>query len=533
MPRLVPCLLLLGLGCTRHGLTIAPRDTGEPAPDSEPRRDSDPPVEGEACEPVATVAQPFGLEGEAIEASFDCGGAGVRSDFDASVAGLPEGASFDERSWRVTWTPGPDQGGRYDLALSVRPAADPATFPESAVATLWIADNAGDPANVPPDPEGYTEEWGLPVFHLAPSRPVGQEHVPADITVYGHTYHAEMKIRGAASAGYPKPSYTLRFSDEDLDASPWGMGNKDHLYAITAFDDNSYVRQKLCYDLWLAIAEHWEADRLTPRTFFGVAYLNGTYVGLYTFSDRPDDHFAQEMGLSGEGNLYKAVSHYANFYRTYGGYPKSTLHDGYEKKEGEPLEGQPGAWDDLDALVAWSADASHETFWQEHPQWLRLDEFMDWLIFVQWTSADDSAGKNSYLYNDPEAFEFRYCPWDFNHSYGQGWYTYRVSSESFNDYRSTNGIFDHLQAHAAASEELWDRYHELQDEGPLNATWMVETIDAYFGTIQASAERDWERWGGAYQSSWSSYNPNDFEREKAYLIEWIEERDAFMRRMHP
>jgi spore coat protein H len=524
--------LLLSIGCRPHGVVLAPDDSSVDSEAPQPD-DSGGPSPTERCEPQPILDEPFLTEGEAISFAFACTSGLPQAGFTPALANLPAGASFDAETWTFSWTPGLDQGARYDLLLSVRPTGAPNAFPESVVATFWVADAIDRPDNLPVDPATYTEEWGLPVFHLAPGQAVGQTHIPADITVYGHTYHAEMKIRGAASASYPKPSYTLRFSDEDLDGSPWDMGNKDHLYAITSFDDNSYVRQKLCYDLWIAIAEHFERDRLTPRTFFGVIYLDGRYRGFYTFSDRPDDHFAQEMGLSRDGNIYKAVSHYANFYRTYGGSPKSTLHDGYEKQEGTPAEGQPGAFDDLDALVAWSADATDQEFWDEHADWLRLDEFMDWLIFVQWTASDDSAGKNSYLYNDPTAFEFRYCPWDFNHSYGQGWYTYRVSSSSFNDYRSTNGIFNHLQAHPQANAELWDRYHSLQDDGPLNAAWMLDTVEAYYAQVQRTADRDWAWWASSYASYWGSNNRNDFDEEKAYLLAWLEQREAFMRTMHP
>ena len=532
--RLLPSALLLTLlACRPHGIVLGPDDSGSNPDDSGGNPDDSGDPDTPRCQPSATTVDPYFLEGQALSMAFDCGNGVSRGRFDATIANLPEGASFDADSWTISWTPELDQGGRYDLLISVLPAGQPSAFPESAVGTLWVADAIDNPANLPVDPETYTEEWGLAVFHLDPQQSVGTEHVPARITVHSHEYQAEMKVRGAVSAGYPKLSYTMRFSDEDLDASAWDMGNKDHLYAITPFDDNSYVRQKLCYDLWRAMAEHWGADRLAPRTFFGVVYLSGRYHGLYLFSDRPDDHFIQEMGLSPDGNLYKAVSHYANFYRTYSGSPKSTLHDGYEKKEGLPLEGQPGAFWDLDELVAWSADATHQEFWEDHAAWLRLDEFMDWFLLVHWTSSDDSAGKNAYLYNDPDAREFRYCPWDFNHSYGQGWYTYRIESNAYADFQSTNGIFAHIQLHTQANAELWARFQEMADEGPLNATWMQAAVDGYFAEIQRSAERDWSVWARSYQSYWGSNNPNSFAQEKAYLETWIRERDDYMRRVHP
>jgi len=530
MRALTVTALLVLTACHSYG--VAP-----PADDTDADTQVDPadtaPPATDACSPVADIADPFLTEGDALSFSFACSSGQAEAGYEADIANLPDGASFDPDSWTVSWTPELDQGGRYDLLLTVFRKGDASAFPESALGTFWVADAIDHTNNQPVDAETYTEEWGLPVLHLYPQGSVSQEYGPARVTVYGHEYQAEMKVRGAVSVSYPKQSYALRFSDEDLDASPWGMGNKDHLYAVTPFDDNSYVRQKLCYDLWIAMAEHWETDRLTPRTFFGVVYLAGRYHGLYTFIDRPDDHFLQEMDLSGEGNLYKAVSHYANFYRTYSGSNKSTLHDGYEKKEGEPAEGQPRAYQDLDDLVAWSADASHQEFWDEHEQWLRLDEFMDWFLFVQWTSSDDSAGKNAYLYNDPTAVEFRYCPWDFNHSYGQGWYTYRISSETHTDYQGSNGIFAHFQSHPEAAAELWARNASMRDDGPLNATWMQATLDTYYAEIQRSAERDWSVWDRSFGDYWGSSNTNDFEQEKAYLETWIRERHDTMGRVNP
>ncbi len=535
--HLLPLLLCAGsLACQR--LTVGAPATGDSGPtsgdseDSEPGGDdpddSDPIDPGDSCQPQADIADPFYLEGDRVSFSMSCGSGAERQDYSLSITGLPSGASFDEQTWEVDWQTGYADGARYDLLLAARPADEQGGFPESAVASFWVADAVGNPENEPVVAAEYTEEWGLPVFHFEPSGSLTSTHIPADLTVMGHLYHVEMKVRGAYSSGFPKQSYTVRFSDEDLDASHWDMGNKDHLYVITPFDDNSYVRQKLAYDMWQAIADHWKRDRLAPRTFFGVAYMNGAYHGLYLFSDRPDDHFAQEMGLSSEGNLYKAVNHDANFFRTgSGGGLKGTLHDGYEKKEGPPED-----WSDIDALVAFCADSSDDEFYAQADEWMRSDEFMDWFIFVHHTSSDDSAGKNSYLYNDPEAFEFRYCPWDFNHSFGQGWYTYRVPSNSYNDFKSYNAIFAHFQNGEEASEELWGRFWELMNEGPLRLEWLHEKLDSYYEQMERNAERDWEVWGSTFHSSWSSYNPNDYLQEREYLYQWLEERDEWMHYYH-
>jgi hypothetical protein len=518
-------LTLLLLAACSHPSLMVPEDSA--SADSEV--DTGPPPSGERCEPLADLPDPFFVEGDAISFAFSCASGARRSDFSAELVSTPGGAAFDERTWELSWTPAFDQGARYDLMLVVRPRDDASAFPESAVVTFWVADAVGDSRNQPVDPATYTEEWGLPVFHLRPQGSLSEVDVPATLIVYGHSYEGELQVRGAVSAYYPKQSYTLTFSSEDLDAQRWGMGHKDNLVAITPFDDNSYVRQWLGYRTWAAMAEHGGFARFTPRTFFAVIYLSGAYHGLYLMADRPDDHFAQEMGFSRDGNLYKAYNHDANFKRTNAsGYPKTTLHDGYDKKEGDE-----GDWADLDALVAFSADHDDDAFWAQAADWVDVDDFMDWLLFVCWTLAEDSAGKNAYLYHDPTVPQFRFSPWDLNHAFGQGWYTYRISASTWNDYRGYNGIFNHFLAQPEAAVRLWARMEALQTDGPLRAEWMTAQLDEAYALIDRSATRDWEVWGPTFRSYWGHSNTNDYEQEKAYLYRWLGDRDAYMQAATP
>ena len=70
---------------------------------------------------------------------------------------------------------------------------------------------------------------------------------------------------------------------------------------------------------------------------------------------------------------------------------------------------------------------------------------MDWFLLVTYTLAEDSAGKNSYLYTGPDSPDFRFIPWDFNHSWGQDWRTLREAPDAENEYRWHNRIFIALQ----------------------------------------------------------------------------------------
>src|SRR6185436_14250294 len=289
---------------------------------------------------------------------------------------------------------------------------------------------------------------------------------------------------------YPQKSMTLKFDEKDsIDLGDWDIGHRDHLVLITTFDDNSYVRQKLVYDLWQELADDAGADRMTPRTFFVVVYVDGSYFGLYTAIDHVDDEFARDMGLTGDGNMYKAVDHNANFYRTsvYGG-TKATLHDGYEKKEGLP----ENDYSDLEDLVAFSADSDDDTFRKEAPEWIRVDEFVDWFLLVLYTSAYDSAGKNSYLYDDAPGsdVEFRFTPWDMNDALGQDWRTYRSDASAGTSYWMTmNGIFRHLLTQTDSAGEVAARVDHLLNAGPLE----LGTVVAHVDELQASLGRNADR----------------------------------------
>jgi hypothetical protein len=300
---------------------------------------------------------------------------------------------------------------------------------------------------------------------------------------------------------------------------------------ITTFDDISYVRQKLVYDLWAEMADFQDVQRLAPRTFFAVVYLDGVYQGLYTGCDRIDDEFVRHMGFDdGEGNLYKAVSHDANFkLERANGAPKAWLASGYEKSEGQPADD----FSDLEALVAAVGAASDaEIAGGAYP--IQLDEFMDWFLLVTYSLSEDSAGKNSYLYTGPDSSDFRYIPWDFNHSWGQDWRTLREEADSENDYRLRNRIFIALQDEPTLRAALDARATVLHEEGPMNAGWVQTRLDGYYETLGPSTARDWAHWQAAHRvfDGWSSLRDQandwqDHEGEVAYLREWVDNRDVW------
>ncbi len=447
------------------------------------------------------------------------------SDFE--LVPMPAGAAYDPATSTFTFTPGLDQARVFEVDIVAKSTG------EKGRVKIGVADKWADPGNVPvKDPLLYGEEYGLPVLFLSPAPPT-EDYSPATVVYKGHTYAAQAKLRGAASLWYPKNSFTIEFSKDDKFDEPdeaGGFEDKRKIVLISTFDDNSYVRQRLAYDLWNRL----DPGHLQIQTYSAVVYLEGQYFGLYTVSDHVDGFLMEDHGHSQEGNLYKAVDHDANFdifSLQNGGAPKGTLHDGYVKREGTPLEGEPGAFADLEELVQFVATSTSPDFLAQIDSRIDRRDFEDWWIFVTFAMADDSAGKNSYLYHDPMGPTglFRYAPWDFNASFGQTWQTAREAANQTIEYTGNNKLFARFLQEPSIGTPLRARY-DAALHGVYSKEKVLALVDSYVERIDASALRDEARWVNEYQNyggwSWRT-DFTTYPEEIAYLKGWIAARWQF------
>ena len=429
---------------------------------------------------------------------------------------VPDGAAFDAEAGHLEWTPGLDQAAVYRIRIEATELG------EIGEVVVGVADAWDAEGNAPvADPTQYPLEYGLPVLFLSPPPTAEEPYAPVTVVYGGVEYAAEGKLRGASSLEYPKKSYILkfdgqRFADPDQDG---GFANKRRVVLTSTFDDNSYLRQWLAFELW---------SRLEPtipvQSYLAVVYQDGTYFGLYTVTDHIDGELMRAVGLSEEGNLYKAINHDANFRLTnYDGADKSTLHDGYEKKEGEPIDD----FADLDALVDFVATSNDGDFAAEIGQRVELPDYEKWLIAASYSRADDSAGKNSYHYHDATR-AWRVAPWDFNASFGQDWTTRRAGASPAEFYEWANRLFERLLADPALGPAFRQRYRDALS-GPLALDAVLAAVDEYAAVIDFGARRDWARWEGAYRSfgRWSDRSDwTSYQEELQYLRDWLSERDA-------
>lgn len=479
------------------------------------------------------------LEQEALTLNLSCAISGAApSSWTLDV--LPPGAEFDTVTGTLSWRPGLDQAATYKLTARAMP------WEEVATLDIAVVDRVDADDNQPlVDPATYHEEYGLPVLHLNTDPGVNDdEYTPATITYRGHAYTgSEAKFRGATSRWYPKRSFTLKFTKEDKFSDPdraGGFNEKRKVVLITSFDDNSYVRQRLGYELWNRLDP---SGHIRVQAYNVVVYLNGEYHGLYTLSDHIDGFLMEDFGYDQEGNLYKARDYDANWRRSSGvnfneageAEPKVTLHDGFTKEEGTPEQGQPGDFDDLDAFVTWAADSTDAEFARTIDSTIARKEYEDWWIWVSYINAADSAGKNSYHYRDPlRADSVWHCvPWDLNASFGQDWQTLRNSADGSPPdawFKHVNNLFFRILEDPTLGPALEARYGE-ELNGPFATDTVLALFDSYVAEIEESARRDEQKWQDDYRNYmlWASRTDfTTFQEEVAYVRQWIADRHTFI-----
>jgi spore coat protein H len=488
----------------------------------------------QSAEASAAVGCPVTLRGthwlretELMELRIDCASGleldGTEIAFDA----LPEGASYHPAERLLRWQPELDQAGVYEIALRSRGVPLPHPI------AVGVVDRWDHPDNIAVDPIRYTEEYGLPVFHLFTDPEINaDEHTPARIVYGGRAYGAaEAKYRGKTSLAYPKKSFTLKFaSGEHLSDPKRNLHTEKRVVLTSTFDDSTYLRQRLAFELWNRLGP----EHVQIASFNAVVFVDNRYHGLYVATDHIDDDLIGDNGLWQDSNLFKARTHDANFRRTArSGGIKPSLHQGYTKEEGTPPDGEPDAYTDLDELVAWIDSSSDREFFAEVDQRLARREFEDWWILVGAIGADDSAGKNSYLIHDPRPIApdplWHCVPWDFNASFGQDWQSNRVGASADPEGLSRfNRIFERLLGDPLLREHLLQRYRSAIEGGALELGSVLALVDGWAEQNQAAALRDEQRWSDAiadYRGTAASHS-DDLD----YMRGWIPERWEFLQR---
>jgi hypothetical protein len=265
------------------------------------------------------------------------------------------------------------------------------------------------------------------------------------------TTNMGIEIRGAWSQTYPKKSYELSMwadttgaTSRDVQLLGMRTDNKWNLQAL--YNEPLRFNNKVSHELWREMNQlYYQAKEPDAKSGVGMAFvevfLNNEYQGVYGLSERVDRKLLKlkkyNAGIKGE--LYKGSGR--DSASLFQGAPafdnRSEVWSGFEYKHPDELID----WTNLRDLVRFVARSSPADFQRQYQQRFRLDNLVDYFIFLNLLRATDNTGKNLYLarYNTNEPYF--YVPWDLDGVFGTDW---QGLNDNVTEGLLTNNLYERL-----------------------------------------------------------------------------------------
>jgi spore coat protein H len=338
-----------------------------------------------------------------------------------------------------------------------------------------------------------------------------------------------IEVRGGNSQSYPKKSYELSFWADTLgasnrDVSFLGMRNDNKWNLQAMYNEPLRLNNKVSHELWLDIHQIYYKDK-EPDAKNGIAmkyvelFVNNQYKGVYALSERIDrkqlklkkynNGIKGELykgGSWGDAVTFKAATTFDN---------TSSTWDGFEYKEPE----EEINWSNLYNFVNFVTTSNDADFYQKYQQKFRLDNAVDYYIFLNLLRATDNYGKNLYIAKYKTDEPYYYVPWDLDGVFGYNW---QGQNDNTTNDVLTNGFYDRLLQDCAPTgfrSALIARWTALRST--------VITEDYILAKFKANneyllANNIYER----EHLAWNDYRYD--ENQLTYVASWLKSRLAYL-----
>lgn len=340
-----------------------------------------------------------------------------------------------------------------------------------------------------------------------------------------------VRHRGNLSLTFPKKSYDIEFwSDstgrENKDLQFNGLRKDDDWILDGLYNEPLRLRSYVAVQIWQAIHQPYYLDR-EPEAKSGFdfrfveVFKNEEYIGLYALSESID---RKQLGLRKNdndnilGELFKAESYKdATYFKEAPEYNNLFPHwSGFRMEY--PLLDYRAHWNDLAKLVNLVATAPKKDFVENIEGQIKINNVMDYYLFVNLLRATDNLGKNYYLGRYDEHEPYFIIPWDLDGVLGTILDGKRISTT--NDLLSNN-LFDRLLSvdPNGFKTNMKQRWLALRKEA-LSDTNINERITKRYDLFVTS--KIYEREGLVW--------PRDFavENHYEYLKTWLDNRLKFL-----
>lgn len=340
--------------------------------------------------------------------------------------------------------------------------------------------------------------------------------------------------RGQSSLSYDKHNFSLHLKDENGDqnkTSLLGLRKDDDWILSGQMNDQLRVRNAVAMSLWDEyFTLPWSKDSGAIEGEWCEVIMNGKYLGLYWLAEKLD---RKQVDLDKTfGRIVRVVEA-----------EKSGVNIMSFDKLGDKKPGNSSAWYNMEIkfpkeedvkkedwnefyeFVSFVSKSSDEEFAERIGDYINLDNFADYYVYITAIGATGNMNKNLYfIMEDAQNEDARWLtiPWDVDGSFG------RRNNASKRDIEilSSNPLFERLIMTDAQgfTTLLRDKWNANKD-GIFSYEHMMEKFTAYYEALDA--EGVWER----EQAKWPTFSKTykfDAEKEYQYIQEYMKARWNFV-----
>ena len=348
------------------------------------------------------------------------------------------------------------------------------------------------------------------------------------------TVHAGLKIRGTSSQQYDKKSYRLELWRDSTgtvaaDTILLGLRNDDDWNLEAMTNQPLRLRNKVANELWQELYTLPYLDSLdntfnvhpSIRMAYADVYLNNSYIGIYTLTERID---RKQLGLKKystkiRGLLVKGNGTGAPSFETLPSYTNtSDTWDNFEwvyPNEADSLID----WSGVFSIVNFVKNASNNVFNSQYASVFDRDNLINYYLFINTLGAADNMARNIFLARYNRTGTFFYVPWDLDAILGID--SNGDETNITTDLR-TNGLYTRLLSACSSgsfTELMQNRYTELR-ASILTTDYLMEKINEQYNYLNDN---------GAYAreaEAWSDFslNPNELNR----ISTWLNNRFTYL-----
>ena len=489
---------------------------------------------------VSYYCNALSFNGETLS---DLGGKGNATVTDIKIDGFEDG-TFSLRGNVITLgyplVMGDDDVESAALLIQTDGKYDSKTYNLKENHTLTVTDRDGSTRTYLLIPQRLS--YGLPVMEINTNlhAPIlsKNEYVKGSLTIDGTVYPMQIKGRGNASwNSFPKKSYRIKL---DKGESLFGLPQNRDWVLTGNYADKSLIRNAIAHD----IAASLDGLDFTSTHVSVNLYLNGKYMGVYTFADKieegagrldftdlPDDEpntfggldigFLIEIGwdFDGENDYNKDYFDSQKVLRIYVKEPKSdranTPEFTYTKQY----------------ILAMEHAIIMNDGWED---FIDLDSWVDWFIATELTFNMESAYYRSCYMWKRDGGKLMMGPvWDFDMAFGNhlgDLYDYNgfCTTESTYQYIRINWM-NYLIKYDTFNDAVKARWNEKKDE--LLAT-ALESVDRHSSSLEGSQQQNFKVWNiMTQQIGMGKVNPKEYdtyEKQVQYVRDFINTRFEYL-----